>query len=625
MGELTKQQLEVIRYGIGILKPRPHLSGSEWADMYFHLSVESSAVPGKFKTRPWQKEILDAMTDHVTPTVVLKKPTRVGFTKMINIAHAYYIDQRPCVQLHYQPNEDEAKGYAEDEFEPMVRDNVLISDLVEQHVMRGRVKKEKTVKKNYPGGYIEILGAESDRNLNRRTAKVASGDEIDTWKKEAGKAGDTIVTMMRRTSDFWDRKNILGGKPVGTAFDPELELDESVSVVDFWFQKGTQEYRYMPCPHCDHMQRFEFEDFVWDKDVDENGDTLKHYPETVRFECKSCEEEIYHKDMRWMDEHGEWRSENTEAKKTEIRSFHLWAMLSYSPNVTWADIVKEFLSAKNSRLKLKAFTNEVLARTFEEEFEKSNTSAFLDRREEYVAQVPKGALVLTMGADVQKNRIECEVIGWGANYESWAIEYRIFYGDTSQPEVWETFREFILSKTWVHENGNMMNIYTGCVDAGYLTDIVADFCKPLYRRRIFATQGASVISANKIPRTPGSTKKGKAPLFTLGVNKIKDEISWHLASEGGAGFMHFPVDDAYNAEYFKQLGAEKKMKNGKWVSTRKRNEVIDVRVYNYASLFLGGVDIGMLGARGEPVSIVHKDSVRKKKQTRKPKSHLDEF
>ncbi len=613
MGELTDQQLKVIKYGMGILKPRPHLSGSEWADEYFHLSAESSAVPGKWKTRPWQKEILDAMTDYVTPIVVLMKPTRVGFTKMINVTHAYYIDQRPAVQLHYQPNADEAKGYAEDEFEPMVRDNNIITNLVESQVMRGRVKKEKTVKKHYPGGYIEILGAESDRNLNRRTAKVVSGDEIDTWKKEAGRAGDTITTMMRRTSDFWDRKNILGGKPVGAAHNEENEIEDGVSVVDYWFKQGTQEYRYMPCPHCHHMQRFEFEDLVWDKDKNENGVTIKHHPETAHFICKKCEEDIFHKSMIWMDQNGEWIAENKNTHYSHIRSFHLWAMLSYSPNVTWSDIVKEFLAAKNTRLKLKAFTNEVLARTWEEDYEKVNTSDMMDRREEYLAEVPDRVLVLTIGADVQKDRIECEVIGWLENFESYSIEFKKFFGDPTQPEIWETLREYILAKRWYREDGETMSIYTGCIDAGYLTDIVAEFCKPLFVKRIFPTQGSTMINKDINPGIIGRTKKGRHRIFTIGVNKAKDEIAWHIASTAGAGFMHFPLYDEYNEEYFKQLGSEKKEKSGRWIKIRNRNEVLDLRVYNYTALSLASVDMKLLSLRGPIINSLHITKRKKRK------------
>jgi len=612
MGELTTHQLELIGYGLNILKPNPNLSGAEWADMHFYLSAESSAIPGKWITRPWQVELLNAMTDTECQDVVIKKPVRVGFTKLLNITHAYFIDQRPCVQLHYQPNDEEAKGYAEDEFEPMVRDNNTISKLIDTSVNRGRTKKEKISKKSYPNGYIEILGSQSDRNLNRRTAKVAVGDEIDTWKKEAGNTGDTITTMRRRTSDFWDRKNILGGKPVGTSYDPELEMDHTTSMVDYWFQKGTQEYRWLPCPHCGEFHKFEFEDLVWEKDKDEAGVTLFHYPETAHFLCKKCDERIYDHHKRDMDKKGEWRAENPSALAKGVRSFSFWAMLSYSPNVTWKDIVEEFLSVKNNRLGLKAFYNEVLARPFEEEFEKVNTSEMFARREDYSAQVPSGALVLTVGADVQKNRLECEVIGWGKNHESYAIEYRIFFGDTTQPEVWETFREYILGKSWTHESGRTMSISAGCVDAGYLTNIVTEFCKPLFGKRIFATQGSGTITSPIAPRSAGKTKN-KNPIFTIGVNKAKDEISWMIASKHGAGFMHFPVDDMYNEEYFKQLGSEKKMKNGRWQKTRARNEVIDIRVYNYVALFLGGIDLELLSHRGAIFNALKTNNKTKRK------------
>jgi len=598
MGKMTEQQLKLIEFGKSIIKPNPDLTGTEWADKHFFLSPESSSIPGKWETRPWQVDILNAMTDRRAKDVVIKKPVRVGFTKLLNITHAYFIDQKPCVQLHYQPNDEEAKGYAEDEFEPMVRDNKRVSSLIDMTATRGRTKKEKISKKSYPNGYIEILGSQSDRNLNRRTAKVAVGDEIDTWKKEAGNTGDTITTMRRRTSDFWDRKNILGGKPVGIPYNPEEEMDNNTSMIDYWFQKGTQEYRWLPCPHCGTFHKFEFEDLQWEKDKDEHGRTIKHHPETAHFTCSSCDGEIYDHHKRDMDKNGEWRAENPEAMKDGVRSFAFWAMLSYSPNVTWPDIAREFLVAKKNRNMLKAFFNEVLARPFEEEFQRSDTVGFYDRREEYTAEVPEGVLVLTFGADVQKDRIELEVVGWGQNYESWGITYKIFFGDTTQPEVWEDVREFVLGKTFTHDNGDTIGIFSGCIDAGYLTTVVGDFCKPLYSRRIFAVKGSGVIGKDITTRKPGKTKNA-APVFTIGVNKAKDELSWHLTSESGAGYMHFPVDDCYNEEYFKQLGSERKLPNGRWEKTRARNEAVDVRVYAFASLKLGSVDLELLSQRGQ--------------------------
>ena len=623
---LTQQQKDVIQYGVNILKPKPKLTGSEWADEYFFLSAESSSMPGKWKTRPWQKEMIDVMTDQKTPIVVFKKPTRVGYTKLLGIVAAYYIHQRPSVQLHYQPNADEAKGFAEDEFEPMIRDNRVISELIETPSMRGRAKKEKTIKKLYPGGYAEFLGAESDRNFNRRTARVVSGDELDTWKKETGKAGDTVTTMMRRTSDFWDRKNILGGKPVGAEFTDDINEDEldGVSIVDYWFKRGTQEHRHLPCPHCNNYQRFEFEELLWDKDKDEKEKTIEHHPETAYFKCKECGKKIRDKHKRSMDRKGKWVADKPNNIKNGIRSFHIWAMLSYSPNVTWADIVREFLSAKNDRLKLKAFYNEVLARTFEEDYEKVEIGDYEDRKEVYTAQVPNGALILTFGADTQDDRIECEVIGWGEAEESWSIEYKIFHGDTSKPEVWARFDEFLL-KTYTRDDGGLMRIYCGGLDTqGHRAKQAYAFCKTRFARRVFAFKGAKAIEAPIAPRLASRNNKGNVPLYMVGVNAAKDVIYSHLITEQiGAGYMHFPQDENYNDEYFKQLTAEKRAKDGRWIKQRARNEALDVRVYGYASLLIAGVDLEMLAQHG---AILHSAiEVRPKKKKRQKKDYLEEY
>lgn len=608
--KITEQQQKILDHAKNILKPKPNLSGSEWANKHFFLSPESSSAPGKFHTYPYQEEILNCMTDNITKIVVVKKPTRVGYTKLLNATQAYYIDQKPSVILHYQPTDDEARGYAEDEFEPMVRDNPKISALIDTPNIRGRVKKEKTVKKMYPGGFVEILGSGSDRNLNRRTARVAVGDEVDTWKKEAGKAGDTITTMMRRTSDFVYRKNIIGGKPIGGEYDEEKELDDSISVVDFWYKKGDQRQRYLPCKECNHYQVFELEDFEWDKEVDKKGKTLRHLTDTVHVKCEKCGCKMYDHDKRDMDKKGKWI-----AKKefNGIASFSFWAMLSYSPNVKWSDIVNEFLDASKSRLKLKAFTNEVLARCWEEDYDKIELDSN-DRCEEYNTEVPSGVLVLTAGTDVQKDRIEIEVVGWGKNEESWSIEYKIFVGDTSKPEIWAQYGEFI-EKHYHHEDGGKMRIWSIGVDTGYRSTHVYDFCRPKFNRRVFALKGAKAIDAAIAPRTFSVKNKGKIPLFNVGVNEGKNVIYSHIMTkEVGPGYMHFPNYPVYDEEYFKQLTAEKRGKDGRWTKERARNEALDVRNYAYIVLHIAGIDLELIALRKQNVGMIVENKVKKERK-----------
>jgi phage terminase large subunit GpA-like protein len=44
-----------------------------------------------------------------------------------------------------------------------------------------------------------------------------------------------------------------------------------------------------------------------------------------------------------------------------------------------------------------------------------------------------------VGADVQKDRIEATLMGWGLNDESWAIDHKIFRGDPAKQEIWDEF------------------------------------------------------------------------------------------------------------------------------------------------------------------------------------------
>ena len=60
---------------------------------------------------------------------------------------------------------------------------------------------------------------------------------------------------------------------------------------------------------------------------------------------------------------------------------------------------------------------------------KPEPSDLVKRREDYSidGEIPEGIVVITMGADTQKDRIEAEFVGWGANRESWGLGYHVIY------------------------------------------------------------------------------------------------------------------------------------------------------------------------------------------------------
>src|SRR5262249_55238761 len=86
-GVLDAEQLQASfnRQRLRLFRPPPKLSVSQWSDRYRILSRESSAEPGRWRTAraPYQRGIMDAISDPSVEEVVLVKPSQVGFTEML--------------------------------------------------------------------------------------------------------------------------------------------------------------------------------------------------------------------------------------------------------------------------------------------------------------------------------------------------------------------------------------------------------------------------------------------------------------------------------------------------------------------------------------------------------------
>lgn len=78
---------------------------------------------------------------------------------------------------------------------------------------------------------------------------------------------------------------------------------------------------------------------------------------------------------------------------------------------------------------VKTFFNTEMGIPYEEDTETLQSEELYERREDYGAELPDGVLLLTCGVDTQDDRLECEIVGWGKDYESWGIQYFRLYGD----------------------------------------------------------------------------------------------------------------------------------------------------------------------------------------------------
>ncbi|MDR1236102.1 MAG: phage terminase large subunit family protein, partial [Holosporaceae bacterium] len=274
--------------------------------------------------------------------------------------------------------------------------------------------------------------------------------------------------------------------------------------------------------------------------------------------------------------------------------------------LSWGQCAQNYESAKDDEQLLKAWTNTTLGLSWEEKGEAPDWGILFDRREHYrIGVVPKGGYVLTAGVDVQNDRLEVEVVAWGANRESWSVDYRIIYGSPSDTKTWDMLSK-ILQEEFESEDGVYRKILLMAVDAGFSTQEVYAWVRMQPPQRVMSIKGVdnSVMPVNA-PTKVDVNFRGKkicngTRLWKIGVSMIKGEIYSFLkrsVNEDGSfpdGFMHFPE---YNTEYFKQLSAEQlvtKVVKGypkrEWQKTRDRNEALDCRVYARAAAIAAGVD-----------------------------------
>lgn len=326
----------------------------------------------------------------------------------------------------------------------------------------------------------------------------------------------------------------------------------------------------------------------WNKDEQGN-----HLPETAYYVCRVSGCVIDEADKPAMIAAGEWRASKPSGGHA---GFHIWAGYSLHVNASWGKLATEWLEVKSDPLRRQTFINLVLGEPYEDRGEKAlNEFALLKRCEVWPGEVPPGAAVLTVGADVQDDRLEFEVVGWGRNEESWSVAHEVLEGDPETPELWGRVDAF-LKRKWRRADGREFEPMACCIDSGgHHTQRVYEFAKARLSRKIWAIKGESAQGGARSPvwptKKPSSRNKASFRPVILGVNAAKDVIRSYLhVDEPSAGYCHFPADRDIN--YFAQLVSERsvlKIARGQkfrvWeLSAGRANEALDCRVYAYAAL-----------------------------------------
>lgn len=574
--DIAPNTIEMFSRCVALLKPPPRLTLSQWADMYRMLSPENSAEPGRWHTEkaPYQREIMDAIGDQHTRKVVIKSAAQIGKTAMLMNMLGYYMHYYPSPVLVMQPTLDMAQTFSKDFLAPMLRDTPVLSNLVDS---KSRYSGNTILKKNFPGGHVTIVGANSPASLASRPIKVLLADEVDRYPASAGTEGDPLLLGQKRQTTFWDKKTVI----VST---PTLKASSRITTE---FEASSKEEWNVPCPCCGHYQPL-----VWERLVFDSEDTTK----PIMYKCERCGELSGEYDWKKAAQRGRFVAENDNV---EVRGFHLNTLASNF--CSWKEVVDKFLvanelSKQGDHEKLKTWVNTDLGEAWEEPGTTIDGTSLVNRREIYEAEVPDEVLILTAGVDVQDDRFEVEVVGWGVGKESWGIRYQKIYGDLMSERVWSDLDQFLL-QTFQKLDGSKLPITSVCIDSGgHHTNEVYKFTKERWERRVWAIKGKGGQDVPYI-RDPSKNNRAKTPLFIIGVDAGKSLIYQRLKHETkGPNYCHFPLNEeaGYTEEYFKGLTAEQmvvRFRKGRptimWEikdPKQKRNEPLDLRNYATAAL-----------------------------------------
>lgn len=593
-----------------------HVLPSEWATKKRVLPAGLTSLPGPFRweVTPYWREVLDCLAP-ASPVreIYVMKGAQVGYTVAVLENHlGYIIDCEPGPTLYMTGD----AGMAEATMS--LRVDRMIESAGIAHKIFAQVKKKANKasgdtksRKEFPGGFIFGVGPNSGAKLRSLSIQYLEGDELDAMTQEVGgktakavtaSEGDPWFLALRRTDSYQHSRKILGGS---------TPLIKQTSRIAALHAEGDARRFFVPCKHCNEMQPLEWKQIRYDKD-----DAGRLVWGSVRYECAKCGKPWKNEDKAYFLPRGEWRP-TQEARRPGVRSYHLSSLYSPIGMRPWEDVCEEWIRAQGDPNKLRVFVNTVLGEPFEERGDSPKPERIMLRRQDYApevayvdpesgglkfldAAIPEGVLCLTLGADVQSDRIESELLGWGKDKESWSLGYHRLEGDTSDRTAgaWALLREVIF-----HPRALPLSLVL--IDSGFEAPIVQGFIDAEFTSGVLPSKGASnTVGKGRIfaiRDIPGYLCKR----VDLDEAMLKSEF--YAQSRVGpvdappdgaalpAGYCHFP--EAYERRYFEMLFSERvvtlRTQTGTrqyWDNEGRRNEALDCRVLNLGALYVVAAD-----------------------------------
>jgi phage terminase large subunit GpA-like protein len=578
-----------------IIQPPAPMPFSRW------LSENLVLIDGPQKGEMWSAdgapylpEIADCLSDdHPCSEVTIRKSQQSGASILALGWCLYIADRERANTLYAVPGLDALRDMNSGKLQPLIdawQDKIKRTVIVPQTSRSGA--GSTTYEKVFIGGRLWLRNANSVLDLSSVTAKKGVKDEVSKWETlDNGADPETLFfgrfTAFRRTKGY---KILAISTPEVDVGEAEGDDVEGHCRIDRAFRRSDQRFWNCICPECKKPFVHHFDRFKIDA----------MHPHRSVYPCIHCGHEISDSERVPAVRDGSWIASVDETGRHP--GFHIDAFISLM--MSYEAIAEDWLKSQKTEKAKKDFHNLDLGLPYRFRGDAPDHEKLMARREDYGrGQIPVGALLVTVGCDVQMRGIYYEVLAHAPDRSTWVIEAGYLDGDTTEVDA-GAFAELtkLYNRHWPDAYGNTWRHDEFGVDANYRTNTVYEWTrrhagtKALQGRDGWGRPALGTASDQDVDYR-GKRIKGGAKLRGVGTWPLKSTFYSYLALQSElkhgaphhpAGYCHFGtfLDEIYFKQITSEFLAKEKFRGRErqvWqVRASAENHFLDCRIYGMA-------------------------------------------
>lgn len=585
-----------------IVRPPVPIKFSEWLPRNIVLvDGPSAGEMWNAAGAPYLPAIADCLSDeHPCNLVTVRKSQQTGASILALGWCLYIADREPANTLYAVPGIDALRDLNSGKLNPLIeawqkhtrrdgRGDNPPPVIVPQTLRSG--SGSTTYEKVFTGGRLWLANANTVMDLSSKTVKKGIKDEVSKWGDIPG-FGDPETLFFGRFTAFRRSKSY----KILEISTPEVDTGDETGEtdghcrIDRSFRRSDQSFWHCQCPECGQLFVHRQEQLVIDA----------AHPHKTVYAC-DCGHHITESERVIAVRAGEWIAKVPERSLIHP-GFHVDAFISLM--MSYEAIAEDKLKSDKTEASRKDFSNLVLGLPYRFKGDAPDHIRLMERREDYRrGHIPPGALIVSIGCDVQLRGIYYEVLAIAPDRRTWVVDAGYLDGATTDHDGGAFLAlTDLYHRKWPDAFGNAWAADEFGIDAGYHTGAVYAWTrnhpgtKALQGRDDWGRPALGTATDQDVDYR-GRKIKGGAKLRGVGTWPLKSTFYAHLALTAKAdgadlifppGFCHFGafLDETYFKQITSEYLAEEKVRGKRsqvWkIRGHAENHLLDCRIYNMA-------------------------------------------